>query len=62
MIYAACSQCSQVQSAQVQLAHASLQWSQAQVLWLHVAQLQSAQVQLAQRSAQEPQVQLAHSS
>ncbi|MBB5892721.1 hypothetical protein [Kutzneria kofuensis] len=52
----------QVQSAQAQLAHESVQLPHWQLAWLHVAQVQSAHRQFAQESAQLAQAHVEHSS
>ncbi len=59
---AACLQVAQLQSAQVQFAHASAQLLHEQVLWLQLVQAQSAQTQFAHTSAQLLHWQSAHSS
>ncbi|MGI9062521.1 MAG: hypothetical protein ACR2FQ_01675 [Pseudonocardiaceae bacterium] len=55
-------QVGQLQSAQVQLVHASEQCSQEQVAWLQVGQVQSAHTHTAHASEQCSHVQVVHSS
>jgi hypothetical protein len=52
----------QVQSAQAQFAHESVQLPHWQARWLHVSQVQSEQSQAAQKSPQFPQAHFVHSS
>jgi hypothetical protein len=55
-------QVAQLQSAQLQFAHASAQLEHEQMLWLQLPQEQSAQTQFAHTSAQLLHWQSAHSS